>query len=504
MHAPQLVHVGWLANFFRLGATKPDSPVLVGHLSEPHQQLLRSPMNTVLSPKEIASLTPLAQAAPDAMAAMRNRMQTSGQWQPHQLAGRRWNMACISLEITQRCNLDCTLCYLSDSAEAVRDFPMEEIFRRIDLIHAHYGGNTDVQISGGEPTLRKPAELVAIVQRLKQLGMRSSLFTNGIKATRALLIELTQAGLTDVAFHVDSTQQRIGYPTEETLNALRCEYIERARGLPISVFFNTTIHAGNWADVPQLAAFFVAHSDVVRMCSFQLQADTGRGVLGTRADAITHDAIWHRIQQGAGAPLRTNVLLAGHHDCNRNAVTLVINGRARDAFSDAPFIQRFMRETANARIERGTHWKAMRSMLGAALVRPRLLLLTLRWMAQQAWQARADLWAARGKVNKLTFFTHNFMDSCSLQKDRLDACVFMAMTHQGPLSMCAYNARRDDFLLQALPTSQGLWQPLGRRASLGAVNIHTFPIKLLKGRARAIRQKIQPSPTDTDELESTQ
>ena len=41
-------------------------------------------------------------------------------------------------------------------------------------------------------------------------------------------------------------------------NALRRAYIERARGLPIGVFFNTTVHAGNFADVPMLTAFFTA------------------------------------------------------------------------------------------------------------------------------------------------------------------------------------------------------------------------------------------------------
>ncbi|MFM9879422.1 MAG: radical SAM protein [Burkholderiaceae bacterium] len=440
-------------------------------------------MSTLLPPVEIATLQALRSPAANPMQAARERMHASGQWSPRQLAGRRWNIACVSLEITQRCNLDCTLCYLSDSAEAVRDFPMEEIFRRIDLIHAHYGANTDVQISGGEPTLRKPAELVAIVQKLAGLGMRSALFTNGIKASRALLAELAQAGLTDVAFHVDSTQQRAGYASEAALNALRLEYIERARGLPLAVFFNTTVHDGNWADVPMLAAFFVVQAEVVRFCSFQLQADTGRGVQGARADAITHDGIWQRIAQGAGTPLRTNVLQAGHHDCNRNAVTLVVNGRARDVFADSAFVQRFMRETANLHFPRSSRGKGLRALLAAGFSRPRLALHSLRWLARQLWLARSDLWSARGKAYKLTFFTHNFMDACQLQQERLDACVFMAMTQDGPLSMCAYNARRDNFLLQALPTSQGLWQPLVQ----GAGAVHTFPVKLLKGRRRAER-----------------
>jgi 7,8-dihydro-6-hydroxymethylpterin dimethyltransferase len=189
---------------------------------------------------------------------------------------------------------------------------------------------------------------VAIVRRLAGRGLRATLLTNGIKASRDLLAELCEAGLTDVAFHVDTTQQRPGHAGERQLNALRLEYIERARGLPLSVFFNTTVHAGNFDDVPMLAAFFVAHADVVRFASFQLQAETGRGVLGARVEQIDNDGLARRLREGVGvADLKFNVLAAGHHDCNRSAVLLVANGRAHDAFADSAFVQRFMRETAH-------------------------------------------------------------------------------------------------------------------------------------------------------------
>ena len=429
-----------------------------------------------------ARFEPLSSPLRDAVGGMRARQQRSGQWQPNQMAGRRWPVACVSLEITQRCNLDCTLCYLSESAEAVRDFPLDEVFRRIDMILAHYGPGTDVQVSGGEPTLRRRDELVAIVRRLASLGLRACLLTNGIKATRELLAELCAAGLSDVAFHVDTTQQREGHASEQALNALRSEYVERARGLPLSVFFNTTVHAGNFADVPMLAAWFVAHADVVRFASFQLQAETGRGVLGARADQIDNHSVAQRLQQGAGvANLGFNVLAAGHRECNQSAVLLVANGRAHDAFADAAFIQRFMRETAHLRIDRGTPWRALRSLLAAGLARPALSLAALRWAAALAWRMRRDLLAARGRVHKLTLFTHNFMDACGLDAERVEACVFMAITQDGPLSMCAYNAQRDNYLLRPLPTAQGLWQPL--RA--GPVAVPTFPIKWLKGRPRA-------------------
>src|SRR5262249_4281492 len=119
----------------------------------------------------------------------------------NQVIGRRSTMGCVALEITQRCNLDCTLCYLSESSESVRDLPLSVVFERIDRIRETYGPGVGVQVTGGDPTLRPRAELVAIVRRLAEAGLRPSLFTNGIRATRDLLRELADAGLFDVAFH---------------------------------------------------------------------------------------------------------------------------------------------------------------------------------------------------------------------------------------------------------------------------------------------------------------
>jgi 7,8-dihydro-6-hydroxymethylpterin dimethyltransferase len=436
---------------------------------------------SLIDPVDLAP--PLAVPAVDARGALRERMQRSGQWQTNQMAGRRWPVACVSLEITQRCNLDCTLCYLSESSEAVRDLPLEEVMRRIDLIHAHYGPGTDVQVSGGEPTLRRRDELLAIVARLRERGLRAALFTNGIKASRELLTELAQAGLTDVAFHVDTTQQRTGFASEAELNTLRREYALRARGLPLHVFFNTTVHAGNVAEVPMLARFFVEQADGVDFASFQLQAETGRGVQGARSEAISNERIAELLSQGAGTALTFNALLAGHAQCNRSAVMLVAHSRAHDAFADTAFVARFMHETAGLTIERGTVLRGAVSLVRAALARPRLAAASLRWLAALAWRLRTDLLAARGRVHKLTFFTHNFMDAKALDRERIDACVFMAMTQHGPISMCAYNARRDHYLLQPIATSQGVWQPLVGRGSAGETAV--FPIKFLKGRSRA-------------------
>src|SRR5436309_9160599 len=81
---------------------------------------------------------------------------------PKQVLGRRSTIGCVALEITQRCNLDCTLCYLSEYSESIPDIPMETIKSRLEMIKARYGVSTNVQITGGDRTMRDRKELVEI------------------------------------------------------------------------------------------------------------------------------------------------------------------------------------------------------------------------------------------------------------------------------------------------------------------------------------------------------
>ena len=419
-------------------------------------------LNPVVPPPGVAPspTTPRARA--------RAAMERTGQWHPQQAMGRRWAMGCVALEVTQRCNLDCTLCYLSEQSQSVRDLPLDEVFRRIDMIRDHYGPNTDVQVTGGDPTLRRQDELVAIVRRIAERGMRPALFTNGIRATRALLAELCDAGLVDVAFHVDLTQQRRGYLTEESLNAIRIEYIARARGLPLSVMFNTTVFDGNFDQVPDLARFFVAHAADVRLASFQLGAATGRGAGGGCTRIVTIASVSQQLRNGVGAPLALR-LPVGHSGCNRYTMTLVANGRLHDLFADDAAVADIFAATAGTQFDRRRPVRAVAALAGAlarALARaPGAVIRLLSWAMRLAWAIRRDLLAARGRVHKLSFFIHDFMDADCLDCARIDACVFMVATGEGPISMCLHNAKRDAFILAPVQTPAGPWDPVapGRR-----------------------------------------
>ena len=369
----------------------------------------------------------------------------------NQILGRKGTIGCVSLEITQRCNLDCSLCYLSESSALVTDMPIEELYRRLDEIINVYGPGTNVQISGGDPTLRDKEELLAIVSYARKIGLHPALFTNGKKCSRELLEELSEAGLSDVAFHVDLTQNLKGYKTEVDLNALRSELIEKARGLPLLVIFNTTVHESNFKEIPAVVEFFIKNSDVVGMASFQLQADTGRGVLHQRPEPISLETVQKKVSQGAGNLLPWDTILIGHPKCHTYVPTLAVNGKAFGIIDDALIFSDFLRDFSNVTHDRREGpMKIAWTYLKKCIRHPQWILRALTYFLPRIWKIKKDLIAGKGRTNKISFFIQNFMDKDNLDSERIDACSFMVMTKEGPVSMCKHNANRDDYILQPI------------------------------------------------------
>lgn len=418
---------------------------------------------------------------------------------PEQTGGRHWPVGCVSLEITQRCNLDCTLCYLSDMSEAVQDIPLAEIFHRIEDIAHRYGPGTNVQVSGGDPTLREREELIAIVARLAERGMSASLLTNGIKASRDLLRDLAHAGLKDVAFHVDLTQERKGFSSEAALNAVRDDYIARARGLGLRILFNTTVHDDNVAEMPDLVRYFISRADDLHMVSFQLQADTGRGVKRAREEGVSAGRMMDDIKAGTGAALDFDMPLIGHPECNRYSAVLVSDGLA------VPFFEpkAFWRKLFQAATKHAAHWRARRNWRGLAAMiaeRPGLALQGFAHGLKALWVMRRGL-IKTGKVTKLSFLVHNFMDAASLDRGRCESCIFMVATRDGPMSMCVHNAKRDTELLKPIRMEKGWWDPLTGTIKPHAANAdaapEALPLKRLKGRRRAAALKLRRADAGT-------
>lgn len=113
--------------------------------------------------------------------------------------GHQQQTCCVLLEITQACNLRCPVCFASAGEAETAEPSLKEIKGWYEMLMAK-GGPFNIQLSGGEPTLRE--DLPEIIRMGKDLGFEFiQINTNGIKLGESLAYaqSLKGAGL-DCAF----------------------------------------------------------------------------------------------------------------------------------------------------------------------------------------------------------------------------------------------------------------------------------------------------------------
>lgn len=73
------------------------------------------------------------------------------------------------LEVTKRCNMHCPVCFASAGEDREKgDIPICEIEKQYDFLMAH-GGPFNIQLSGGEPTMRDDLPEIIHMGREKDL-----------------------------------------------------------------------------------------------------------------------------------------------------------------------------------------------------------------------------------------------------------------------------------------------------------------------------------------------
>jgi hypothetical protein len=187
-------------------------------------------------------------------------------------------------------------------------------------------------------------------------------------------------------------------------------------------------------------------------------------VLRERDRVISLDTVRQQIVAGAGTPISWDTILIGHPACHRIGITLEANGNLYDLNDDPAFFNRFLTDFQHVMLDRRDPRRAVAALLGELRRRPQWVGHAVAFFLPKLWKMRRDLLASRGRVHKLSFFVQNFMDASALDPERIHACSFMVMTGNGPVSMCAHNARRDEFILKpiTLSTDAGpaIWNPL--------------------------------------------
>ncbi len=185
---------------------------------------------------------------------------------------------CVLLEVTQRCDLHCPVCFADAGHSPPPDLTISEIAAWYERLLAA-GGPFNVQLSGGEPCVRD--DLPEIIQLGHFYGFTFfQLNTNGLRIAHdaSYLAKLKAAGLSTVFLQFDGTNDTIykNIRGRELLEK-KMAVIRRCVEMGIGVVLVPTLVPGvNTNDIGNILRLALAYMPAVRGVHFQPISYFGR------------------------------------------------------------------------------------------------------------------------------------------------------------------------------------------------------------------------------------
>jgi uncharacterized radical SAM superfamily Fe-S cluster-containing enzyme len=353
-------------------------------------------------------------------------------------ADHRQHTCTALLEVTQRCNLRCPFCF-ADAGRNITPDPdlrtIEHWYRR--LLDA--GGPYNIQLSGGEPTMRD--DLPDIVALGKSLGFGFiQLNTNGLRLAHDVEYtqRLKQAGLSSVFLQFDGPHDAIftALRGAALLDRKRAA-IERCADNDLGVVLVPTLVPGiNTGAIGRTIDFALQYFPTVRGVHFQPVSYFGRfPTPPADADRITLPEIMHAIEEQTHGRIKVeNFTTSGCENalCSLHGNFVVMpDGQLR------PWTQ----STASACCT------PQPAAIGAAKTRD---------FVAQYWSSTAnvvsldsigaspfgewDVFLARTKTHTFCISGMAFQDAWNLDLDRLRDCCIHTVSPDGRIiPFCAYN-----------------------------------------------------------------
>lgn len=184
----------------------------------------------------------------------------------------------VLLEVTDRCNLQCAVCFADSGHQKSEDVSLEKIQWLLERAIAA-AGPSNLQLSGGEPTLRN--DLPEIVKTAREVGYSFiQINTNGLRlaSDKDYVSRLQDAGLSSVFLQFDGVDDEI-YRTlrGKALLDLKFRAVTNCGAAGIGVIFVPTLVKGiNTCSVGDMVRQGLQMAPTVRGIHFQPVSYFGR------------------------------------------------------------------------------------------------------------------------------------------------------------------------------------------------------------------------------------
>lgn len=186
---------------------------------------------------------------------------------------------CTALvEITSRCNLACPICFADAGLSQSNDPSIEELEKVFDTV-LEAGGKCNIQLSGGEPTVRK--DLPDIIRMVRHKGFEFiQLNTNGVWLGRdpEYAGVLKEAGLSSIFLQFDGTNDDIYNKIRgKELLGIKQRAISHSAAAGLGIVLVPVIIPGlNDRDIGNIIKLGIENAPAVRGVHFQPVSYFGR------------------------------------------------------------------------------------------------------------------------------------------------------------------------------------------------------------------------------------
>jgi uncharacterized radical SAM superfamily Fe-S cluster-containing enzyme len=338
----------------------------------------------------------------------------------------------VEIEVTQRCNLHCPVCFMSAEADYT-DVPMERLEEFFEAIVKSSGADTGLQLTGGEPTVR--ADLADIIRRAREWGFWGvEVNTNGLVIARDLdyLNELVDAGLTGIYMQFDGLTEDV-YKQVRGAGLLKAklEAVKNCRKAGIQIVLAMTIVSGiNDNQIGAVIDYALANSDVVAGVALQPAFTSGRFDT-ERVESLTMGDVIFMLEEQTDGLIKVDDILplgCSHPLCDTGTF-LVEGGVDNDDEASA--------EEGSA----GSDGTAAKRFVPITRGLSREEYLALYNPDSPQGSVFGDILAKKGipTARGLSVIIMNYMDAYSTDLQRLKECsMFVTMADGSLIPFCSY------------------------------------------------------------------